>query len=190
MKVGDEVFVAPSGVQKERIQPDDLFILDAKMQVTCRPPSEAKLDKPFKESECTPLFFNAFSMRGAGACMHTHSPNAVMATILFGDEFRISHIEMIKGIVDAETKQAHMFNDTLVVPIIDNTNFERDLTASMAEAMLKYPKTNCVLVRRHGCYVWGESWQKCKAMCECYDYLFGMAIEMKRHGVPTVTPSS
>ena len=41
-----------------------------------------------------------------------------------------------------------MFCGTLVVPIIDNTNFERDLTASMAEAMKEYPKTNCVLVRR------------------------------------------
>jgi len=36
-----------------------------------------------------------------------------------------------------------------------------------------------VLVRRHGVYVWGENWQKAKTMCECYDYLFEIAVKMK-----------
>lgn len=29
-----------------------------------------------KESACTPLFWNAFTMRNAGACIHTHSQHA------------------------------------------------------------------------------------------------------------------
>jgi methylthioribulose-1-phosphate dehydratase len=52
----------------------------------------------FKESQCTPLFFNAYNMRNAGAVIHTHSQNAVMITLLYKDEFRITHQEMIKGI--------------------------------------------------------------------------------------------
>ena len=47
---------------------------------------------------------NAYTMRGAAACMHSHSVNAVMATMLCGDEFRISGIEMIKGIRRGSTK--------------------------------------------------------------------------------------
>lgn len=55
--------------------------------------------KNYKKSQCTPLFMNAYLMRGAGACVHTHSKNCVMATLLFtGTEFRITHQEMIKGI--------------------------------------------------------------------------------------------
>lgn len=57
------------------------------------PPSHKKL----KKSQCTPLFMVAYRERNAGACIHTHSPNAVMATLLWpGKEFRITHQEMIK----------------------------------------------------------------------------------------------
>ena len=35
---------------------------------------------------------------------------------------------------------------------------------SMAEAMRKYPSSNAVIVRRHGIYVWGDTWQDCKTM--------------------------
>ena len=32
----------------------------------------------------------------ANSCIHSHSPNAVLVTLLYGDEFAITHIEMIK----------------------------------------------------------------------------------------------
>lgn len=49
--------------------------------------------------------------------------------------------------------------------------------------MKEYPDTNAVLVRRHGVYVWGETWEKAKSMTECYDYLFQIAVEMKKCGL-------
>ena len=36
------------------------------------------------------------------------------------------------------------------------------------------------LVRRHGVYVWGPTWQKAKTMTECYDYLFEIAVKMRQ----------
>lgn len=51
------------------------------------------------------------------------------------------------------------------------------------KAVNDYPGTTAVLVRRHGFYVWGETWQKAKTMCECYDYLFSIAVEMKKFGL-------
>lgn len=60
---------------------------------------------------------------------------------------------------------------------------------SSAQAMREYPSTNCVLVRRHGAYVWGENWQKAKSMAECYDYLFELAVMMKKMGIdPEAVP--
>jgi len=188
--VSKRVLVAPSGVQKERIQPRDLFVLDLADQhrVLERPVSPPTADAaPYKQSECTPLFYNAFTMRAAGACIHTHSRAAVLASMLIdGAEFRVSHVEMIKGIRNAVTGAAHRFDDTLIVPIIENTNFECELTESMAEAMRRYPATHCVMVRRHGVYIWGATWQQAKAQAECYDYLFSLFVEMRAHGLPAV----
>ena len=93
--------------------------------------------------------------------------------------------EMIKGIRNDSTGAYLRFYDTLTVPIIENTADERDLTASMEQAMIDYPETSAVLVRRHGVYVWGPSWEKAKTMCECFDYLFEIALKMRAIGVPT-----
>jgi ribulose-5-phosphate 4-epimerase/fuculose-1-phosphate aldolase len=99
-------------------------------------------------------------------------------------EFRITHQEMIKGIKKGSTeKEYYRYDDTLVIPIIENTCEERDLTSSLRKAMEKYPDTCAVLVRRHGVYVWGDTWQKAKTMCECYDYLFEIAVTMRLHGL-------
>ncbi|XP_042670646.1 methylthioribulose-1-phosphate dehydratase [Centrocercus urophasianus] len=180
LKHGNEIYIAPSGVQKERIQPEDMFVCDMNEQDISGPPAHKKL----KKSQCTPLFMNAYTMRGAGAVIHTHSKAAVMATLLYpGSEFTITHQEMIKGIQKCSSGGYYRYDDTLVVPIIENTPEEKDLKERMAKAMEEYPDSCAVLVRRHGVYVWGETWEKAKTMCECYDYLFDIAVQMKQHGL-------
>eukprot|EP00735_Rhodelphis_limneticus_P015523 TRINITY_DN9811_c0_g1::TRINITY_DN9811_c0_g1_i1::g.4898::m.4898 TRINITY_DN9811_c0_g1::TRINITY_DN9811_c0_g1_i1::g.4898 ORF type:complete len:264 (+),score=12.46,sp/Q54NY7/MTNB_DICDI/59.13/1e-76,Aldolase_II/PF00596.16/3.4e-42 TRINITY_DN9811_c0_g1_i1:69-794(+) len=165
------IYMAPSGVQKERIQPEDIYEMDMGEQVLRAPTIQG-----FKPSQCLPLFFNAYRIRDAGACIHTHSIHAVLATLIAGEstELRISKIEMIKGI------EGHSYDDELVVPIIENTAHERDLASSMAQAMIDYPRSNAVLVRRHGVYVWGRDWAHAKTQCECYDYLFQCYVEMAK----------
>uniref|UniRef100_A0A8C7IDY7 Methylthioribulose-1-phosphate dehydratase n=1 Tax=Oncorhynchus kisutch TaxID=8019 RepID=A0A8C7IDY7_ONCKI len=145
--------------------------------------------KNLKKSQCTPLFMNAFTMRAAQAVIHTHSKAAVMATLFYpGKEFRITHQEMIKGIRKGTSRTNYRYDETLVVPIIENTPEERDLKERMALAMEQYPDSCAVLVRRHGVYVWGESWEKAKTMCECYDYLFDIAVQMKQSGMDPSAP--
>lgn len=58
----------------------------------------------------------------------------------------------------------HRYDDMLVVPIIENTPEEKDLKERMARAINEYPDSCAVLVRRHGVYVWGETWEKAKTM--------------------------
>lgn len=183
IKEGNKIYIAPSGVQKERIESDDLFVQDMDGNDLELPPN-----KKLKKSQCTPLFMCAFRARGAGAVIHTHSKSAVMATLLFpGKEFSITHIEMIKGIKNQELNRCYNYNEKLVIPIIENTPWEEDLTESLAKAIADYPATTAVLVRRHGVYVWGDTWQSAKTQCECYDYLFDIAVQMKLHGLdPTI----
>jgi ribulose-5-phosphate 4-epimerase/fuculose-1-phosphate aldolase len=48
--------------------------------------------------------------------------------------------------------------------------------------MLDHPKTQAVLVRGHGVYVWGKDWVQAKTQAECYDYLFEAAVKLKQLG--------
>jgi methylthioribulose-1-phosphate dehydratase len=174
IREGDHVLVAPSGVQKERMTPEQMFTMSIEGDVIQRP-----ADPTLRPSDCSSLFLAAIRLRNAGAVIHSHSIHAVMATLLFEREFVISNLEMIKGI------EGMTYHDELVVPIIENTARECDLTASLEEAIVAYPQTQAVLVRRHGVYVWGRDWVQAKTQAECYDYLFRAAAEMQRHGLPT-----
>ena len=78
-------------------------------------------------------------------------------------EFAISHIEQIKALpklkYNDETGKIEKigsmeYYDKLVIPIIENTPHEEDLTDSLQEAIKNYPGASAVLVRRHGIYVW------------------------------------
>lgn len=180
IKHGDEIYIAPSGVQKERIQPEDLFVQDIKGYDIASPPE----CKKFRKSQCTPLFMQAYLLRNAGAVIHTHSKEAVMATLLYpGKEFCVTHLEMIKGIKNNSIGRNYKYDEKLIVPIIENTCWEKDLEEELRTAINEYPETCAVLVRRHGVYVWGDTWQEAKTMCECYDYLFDIAVRMKQIGL-------
>ncbi|XP_076799952.1 methylthioribulose-1-phosphate dehydratase-like [Clavelina lepadiformis] len=179
IKMNDQIYMAPSGVQKEMIKKEDIFVCDENGTVI-----ESPAASNLKMTECAPLFMNAFTLRGAGAVIHSHDHYVVLASLLFkGREFRITHQEMIKGIKKGSTNESYRYDDTLVVPIIENVLFERDLTNRMQLAMEEYPDSNAVIVRRHGIYVWGNTWQRAKSQAECYHYLFELAVKMKQHGI-------
>ncbi len=107
--------------------------------VLYEPPSYKK----FKKSQCTPLFMNAYTMRGAGAVIHTHSKNCVMVTLLYpGTEFRITHQEMIKGVRKGQTGTYYRYDEELVIPIVENTPHEEDLKVKFIhnwDSIIKYP---------------------------------------------------
>lgn len=168
----DLVYLAPSGVQKELMKPEDIYVLEMSKQTD--PKKRVYLRSPLalKPSQCTPLFMAAFTKRGAGCCIHTHSQWAVLVTLLLESQgnktiFEINNIEQIKGFGKGYQKSGNLgYHDTLRIPVIENTPHEEDLTESLEEAMDKYPDTYAVLVRRHGVYVWGETVHKAKTQCE------------------------
>ncbi|MBV9079966.1 MAG: methylthioribulose 1-phosphate dehydratase [Elusimicrobia bacterium] len=175
IRSGERVYMAPSGVQKERLRPDDIFVVDLHGNILDRPDSDLHI------SACRPLFLAAYRIRNAGAVLHSHSLNSVMATVLFRDAFQITGIEMQKGIT------GHSVGEILEVPIIENTEFEGDLANALSDAIIGAPRTQAVLVRGHGVYVWGRDWAHAKAQAECYDYLFEAAVRLKQAGLDPST---
>jgi methylthioribulose 1-phosphate dehydratase/enolase-phosphatase E1 len=112
--------------------------------------------------------------------------NAQLATLLDTTEedhvLRLTHLEMLKGVGN------HSYECTLEIPIIDNQKAENLLEPDMARAIQDYPKCNAVLVRRHGVYVWGDTWEEAKTRLESFDYLFETAIKMKQMGIDFSLP--
>jgi len=135
--------------------------------------------------------YKSISCKIIGAVLHSHAMCCNIVTSLFEgyNEFKISHQEMIKGI------EGYGYFDTLIIPIIENTAWEHELADSLGEAIAKYPKACAVLVRRHGMYVWGSTWEQAKRHGECLHYLFEIAIKMHNLGLdfnapPRVSPVS
>ena len=73
---------------------------------------------------------------------------------------------------------------------------EEALKDRLETAINEFPETVAVLVRRHGIYgkfpsyfqwvdgvVWGNTWEQCKCVTECIDYLCSVAVEMKKLGL-------
>jgi methylthioribulose-1-phosphate dehydratase len=175
------VWMAPSGVQKERIEEHDVFLLAPRWdRVEVLEPAR---DPALRISECQPLFFNAYRTRAAGAVLHSHSIWAVLAARLAcpdggPGEFVSKNLEMQKGL-----RGLGCF-DELRVPIIRNTAREAQLCESMAEAMAAHPDVDAVIVAGHGIYVWGSDWVQAKTQAECLDYLMRAAVEAHRLGLP------
>jgi methylthioribulose 1-phosphate dehydratase / enolase-phosphatase E1 len=177
------VFVTPSGIQKEDMIGNDIFELNRNGDIVV--PSTTP---GLRVSACTSLWYVIYKCRpSATCCIHTHSMNAVSATLLDPTEqstvLQLTYLEMLKGVGN------HSYDDILQVPIIDNRPTEDLLADQMEIAINKYPKCNAVLVRRHGLFVWGDSWEQAKTQCESFDYLFSCAIQMKSMGIdPSLPP--
>ncbi|KAF2163991.1 hypothetical protein M409DRAFT_68220 [Zasmidium cellare ATCC 36951] len=194
------VFIAPSGVQKELMKPTDMFVMDYTTKEYLRRP------QALKPSACTPLFLAAFTKRGAGCCIHTHSQWAVLVTLICEaghqnahgpNVFAMKEIEQIKGISRGGTGSTEILEggrkagnlgyfDTMKIPIIENTAHEEDLKDTLEKAIEEWPETCAVLVKRHGVYVWGKDVKQAKTQCESLDYLFQLAVEMHRLGLKWV----
>ncbi|XP_045801332.1 probable bifunctional methylthioribulose-1-phosphate dehydratase/enolase-phosphatase E1 [Trifolium pratense] len=179
------ILMSPSAVQKERMEPEDMYVLSDNGSVLSAPSPKPYPHKPPKCTDCDSLFLKAYEKRDAGAVIHSHGIESCLVTMInpFSKEFRITHMEMIKGI------KGHGYYDELVVPIIDNTAHEHQLTESFAKAIEEYPKTTAVLVRNHGIFVWGDSWISAKTQSECYHYLFDAAIKLHQVGLDWSTPN-
>lgn len=172
LRDGDRIYVAPSGVQKERIAPEQVYVIGLDGR-----PLSAPQQPGMRISACTPLFLHAYRQRDAGAVLHSHSLNACLASIVSGRRFRVRGLEMMKGIDGASADVVHE------VPVLDNTPHEHELADALGQAIADNPQASAVLVRGHGAYVWGRDWAHAKTQAECYDYLFAAAVRLRELGI-------
>jgi len=162
------LLLAPSGVHKERVQPDEFFTVDPADGRVVRRPERDDL----RPSECNSIFCLAHRSRGAWSVVHSHALSAVLAGDLAAagatDHLAIRDLEMLKGIPGVTNLDVHL------VPVIRNTPREPELVSQL-EAVFADPRfetARAVVVRDHGAYIWGDDILAAKRHTEVYHFLF------------------
>eukprot|EP01084_Bolivina_argentea_P263351 445709_1 len=174
------IIMSPSAIQKERLKAHNLFVLDKDFNIidagyVNKADNVGMMTDKLKLTQCFTLFKSCFEIHpNTGCVIHSHSKNVALISLMFNEYVEICGLEMIKGI------SGHSNIDKCIIPIIQNTPKESQLTNRLQKTLKTYPKSYGVIVRGHGMYVFGKNWQKAKQHAECYDYLFQMIIEMKK----------
>lgn len=167
------LFLAPTGVHKERVTPDDLFVVSPVTGDVVREPVTDGL----RPSECNAIFGAAARARGARSVMHSHSLSSVLvADRAHGSALTIAGFEMLKGIRGLANTDSHL------VPVIDNTAREYELVDQIERALAddRFKGAFCVLVRDHGAYIWGDDVWEAKRHTEVYHWLFEAVLARRR----------
>jgi len=167
---GGGLLLAPTGVHKERVRPDEFFTVDPTDGRVLRSPDDASL----RPSECNSIFCLAARERGARSVVHSHGLSAVLAGDLAGDadHVEIRGLEMLKGIRGVANRDTHL------VPVIRNTPREGELVEQLSGVLAdpQFEKTFAVLVADHGAYIWGDDIWEAKRHTEVYHFLFDAAV--------------
>jgi methylthioribulose-1-phosphate dehydratase len=158
------LLLAPTGVHKERVRPEDLFVVD----VDTGEVIEHAADETLRPSECSEIFRAIMRRRGAGAVVHSHALSAVLACDVRSDEIAIERLEMLKGIPDVTNTDRHL------VPVVDNTPREPELTGDVKRVLddARFAEAHAIGVRDHGAYLWGDDAWEAKKHTEVYHFLF------------------
>lgn len=165
----DSLWIAPTGVHKELVEPQDFFEMRLDGALTSEPAG-------LRPSECAPIFLAIARATGARSVLHSHALSAVLAADgRQGDTLIIEGFEMLKGVGLSNTEK-------LSLPVIANTEREYDLTGSVSEALTdpRFSKAHAVMVADHGCYLWGSDVMEAKKHAEVYHWLFEGVVARNR----------
>jgi len=172
------LLLAPTGVHKERVRPDEFFTVDPGDGRVLRSPDRQDL----RPSECNSIFCLTHRARGAWSVVHSHGLVAVLAGDAAAadgaDHLAIRDLEMLKGIPGVSNTDVHL------VPVVRNTAREPELVGQL-EAVFADPRfaaSRAIIVRDHGAYIWGDDILDAKRHTEVYHFLFEAVVARRgRH---------
>jgi len=178
---GGGLLLAPTGVHKERVRPDEFFTVDPADGRILRSPADPEL----RPSECNQIFCLASRERGARSVVHSHALTAVLAGDIAGDadHLAIRDLEMLKGIRGIGNRDVHR------VPVIRNTPREAELVEQLQAALVdpRFAGAFAVVVADHGAYIWGDDVWEAKRHTEIYHFLFEAAVARRDRGKEDIT---
>ena len=156
-----ELLMAPSGVDKGLVAPQDLITVDGEGQLL------AGSGKPSAE---TLLHLAIVKSRGAGAVLHTHSQAATLLSKLAcpsGESagwIEVTGLEMLKGL---EGIKSH--DEQVKIPVLANDQDLKRLSEASQPLLPDAP--HGLLIAGHGLYAWGANLEVAKRHLEILEFL-------------------
>ena len=157
------LLMAPSGVDKGSLQPEQLLVVNEFQEV---------LDGAGKASAETRLHLAIIHKTGAGAVLHTHS---VTGTVLSRrhvkeGQIRLEDLEMLKGLDGIHSHDAHVD-----LPVVGN-NQDMELLAEEFHQQIQHLPQG-ILVEGHGLYAWGKDLQQAERHVEIIEFLLEVQLQ-------------
>ena len=157
------LLMAPSGVDKGSLQPEQLLVVNEFQEV---------LDGAGKASAETQLHLAIIHKTGAGAVLHTHS---VTGTVLSRrhakqGQIRLQGLEMLKGL-----NGIHSHNTHVDLPVVGNNQNINVLAEDFHQQIQHLPQG--ILVEGHGLYAWGGDLQQAERHVEIIEFLLDVQLQ-------------
>ena len=156
-----QLLMAPSGVDKGLVAPEDLITVDGDGHL---------LGGSGKPSAETLLHLAIVKSSGAGAVLHTHSQAATILSKLACPSGKsagwigVSGLEMLKGL---EGIKSH--SEQVQIPVLANDQDLKRLSAAAQPLLPDAP--HGLLIAGHGLYAWGANLEVAKRHLEILEFL-------------------
>jgi len=161
-------WITASGKPKGRLDENDFLLVRAADGVVvekCR-----ATDSPSAETAIHATLYRLFP--DAGAALHGHSVDAVLATApakAGGTGLRLPAVEMIKGF------DLWQQNPNVDLPLFENRLDVKKIAADVEKRFRKKaPPLTALLIRDHGATVWGRSLQEAYNRFECLEFILAV----------------
>jgi methylthioribulose-1-phosphate dehydratase len=166
--------ITASGIEKERLHPDDVVAVDR----DGRPLN----GHPRKPSAETSLHLMLYRRVNIGAVIHTHS---MAGALLSRQAEAIGHLtfsgwELLKGLDGIDRHDCEVR-----LPIFPNFQDIAGLAAHIEPRLSSDEACHGFLLAGHGLYAWGKSLPEAKRHLEVYEYLLQCEREVRHHGYDT-----
>ena len=157
------LLMAPSGVDKGSLQPEQLLVVNEFQEV---------LDGAGKASAETQLHLAIIHKTGAGAVLHTHSVTGTVLSRRHAKEgqIRLEGLEMLKGLDGIHSHDAHVD-----LPVVRNNQDMNVLAEEFHQQIQHLPQG--ILVEGHGLYAWGKDLQQAERHVEIIEFLLEVQLQ-------------
>lgn len=156
-----QLLMAPSGVDKGSVPPEQLIVVDEQGHV---------LRGEGRASAETLLHLAIVAETGAGAVLHTHSQAGTLLSQRLAPPsgearaLRMQDLEMLKGLEGITTHDA-----AVEVPVLANDQNLQRLSTRARPHLRRAP--HGLLIAGHGLYAWGRDLQMARRHLEIHEFL-------------------